>query len=184
MLSYVRLYHHISKRKILNFPFVYSIASDFLDHDSSTFASETAMNSISHASTSDSAYSGDYSSLCTSDEELSISPVTTQAKRRKTQHFDTVKFDPHESVDLQARRYLADKVTDLTQRITSTQLQLQVLSLQLQCDLPQFVASAIQLFRNNNQHVLEESPTLYYLKQKEFIDQAVCIHLSQFTPKS
>ena len=89
------------------------------------------------------------------------------------------------SVEVQAREYLAETIVQLSQRIASSQMQLQVLSLQLQHDLPAFVARAMQLFTDNNQYLLEsssESSQSFCLEQREFVDQAVGIYLRQFMP--
>ena len=93
-----------------------------------------------------------------------------------------VALDP---VEVQAREYLAETIVQLSQRIASSQMQLQVLSLQLQQDLPAFVARAMQLFTDNNQYLLEsssESSQSFCFEQKEFVDQAVAIYLRQFMP--
>ena len=102
-----------------------------------------------------------------------------------------VRMPPTESVqsftqiDVQAREYLMETIALLDQRISYSQIQLQVLSSQLHHDLPDFVARAMQLFQDNNQHLLgttKESSTLFFLEQKEFVDQAVSIYLRQFVP--
>ena len=76
-----------------------------------------------------------------------ITPTETQQER-------PVALGP---VEVQAREYLAETIVQLSQRIASSQMQLQVLSLQLQQDLPAFVARAMQLFTDNNQYLLESS---------------------------
>lgn len=104
-----------------------------------------------------------------------ITPTETQQER-------PVALGP---VEVQAREYLAETIVQLSQRIASSQMQLQVLSLQLQQDLPAFVARAMQLFTDNNQYLLEsssESSQSFCFEQKEFVDQAVGIYLRQFMP--
>lgn len=91
----------------------------------------------------------------------------------------------YRQIDIQAREYLTETIALLDQRITYSQIQLQVLTSQLHHDLPDFVARAMQLFHDNNQHLLgisAESSVLFFLEQKEFVDQAVSIYLRQFVP--
>lgn len=89
--------------------------------------------------------------------------------------------------EAQAKEYLSETIVKLGQCISSSQMQLQILSLQLQHDLPDFVMRAMQLFNDNNQNLLKGSmaaPALFYLEQKEFVDQAVSIYLRQLMPPS
>jgi hypothetical protein len=89
--------------------------------------------------------------------------------------------------ETQAKEYLSETIVRLGQCISSSQMQLQILSLQLQNDLPAFVMRAMQLFNDNNQNLLKGSaatPALFYLEQKEFVDQAVSIYLRQLMPSS
>jgi hypothetical protein len=89
--------------------------------------------------------------------------------------------------ETQAKEYLSETIVRLGQCISSSQMQLQILSLQLQHDLPAFVMRAMQLFNDNNQNLLKGSaatPALFYIEQKEFVDQAVSIYLRQLMPSS
>jgi hypothetical protein len=89
--------------------------------------------------------------------------------------------------ETQAKEYLSETIVRLGQCISSSQMQLQILSLQLQHDLPAFVMRAMQLFNDNNQNLLKGSaatPALFYIEQKEFVDQAVSIYLRQLMPST
>ena len=112
-------------------------------------------------------------------------PSSTGAKDHAVRMPPIESIPTFPQIDIQAREYLMETIALLDQRISYSQIQLQVLSSQLQHDLPDFVARAMQLFQDNNQHLLgttRESSVLFFLEQKEFVDQAVSIYLRQFVP--
>ena len=112
-------------------------------------------------------------------------PSSTGTKDHAVRMPPTESMPTFPQIDIQAREYLMETIALLDQRISYSQIQLQVLSSQLQHDLPDFVARAMQLFQDNNQHLLGatiESSVLFFLEQKEFVDQAVSIYLKQFVP--
>lgn len=121
--------------------------------------------------------------LTREDQQPALDTKNTNAAQATTQNRMTIS-NPFEA---QAKEYLSETIVRLSQCISSSQMQLQILSLQLQHDLPAFVMRAMQLFNDNNQNLLRatsETPALFYIEQKEFVDQAVSIYLRQLMPSS
>ena len=123
------------------------------------------------------------------DHRIGIATISSGYKRRKIISADNMKKPRNESIEFQARSYLSDAALQLSKRIKSSQMQLQVLQSQCDvCDLLAFIARAMQLFADNNRMNLSNrmpsSPTLFHREQKEFVDQAVSIYLRQFMPCS
>jgi hypothetical protein len=113
----------------------------------------------------------------------------------------------------EAESYLSETVSKIHRRLIAMQVQLTMLtSPQLQADLPLFIEKAMQLFYQNNQHLLSQpsfnqqhppssndpqdahfnspstftssSSSLFEAEQRAFVDQALHLYLSQFMPSA
>lgn len=120
--------------------------------------------------------------VCDANDETAVNIFATSRKRRKTKDTHNTKCTGRESLDPPHRDFLVNATADLKQPINSSQLQQQVLSLQLQSDLPAFVSRAIQLFSDNNQCLLESSSDSFFEEQRAFVDEAVSIYFSELMP--
>ena len=117
--------------------------------------------------------------ICDENDEIAIN---ASRKRRKTKHTNNTKCSGRESLDHPIRDLLVNSTACLKQTTISSQLQLQVLSLHLQSDLPAFVSRAMQLFSDNNQCLLESSSDSFFEEQRAFVDEAVSIYFSELMP--
>ena len=119
------------------------------------------------------------STTCDLQDQIASDATPASHKRRKIQNTDDTK---RESFDPQRRDFLANPTVGLNEQISSSQLKLQQLSIQLQSDLPAFVSRAIQHFSDNNQCLLGEFPHAFFVEQRAFVDQAISVYFSELVP--